>query len=216
MVDTKNIDLLLAKLHLRQGRKEDARKMLDEQLQSAVDLLQDHVSWNDRDGYDSLGRLLFINGQLENAKVAVSLRRYLYSGYELPPAEEDTSGQPTSVEKGLKADEISAAQAEFICSSWHFCESQMTIPFNATMYTCTTCVNVDFCERCYNNLRNRSGQKRFYVCNPNHDFVRSPAEGLEKVETVGDETMTVNGKTISFADWLAHVRKEWRRGVCFQ
>lgn len=63
MVDTKNIDLLLAKLHLRQGRKEDARKMLDEQLHSAVDLLQGHVSWNHRNGYDSLGRLLFINGQ---------------------------------------------------------------------------------------------------------------------------------------------------------
>jgi hypothetical protein len=92
MVDTKNTNLLLAKLHLRQGRKEVARKMLDEQLQSAVDLLQDHASWNDRNGYDSLGRLLFTNGQLENAKVALSLKRHFYLGYELPQAEEDTSG----------------------------------------------------------------------------------------------------------------------------
>jgi tetratricopeptide (TPR) repeat protein len=235
MVNSQNINLLLAKLGLKQGRKEEARKMLNDQFQSAVNILQDDIDWNDRNGYDSLGRLLFLNGQLDNAKLALSLKRYFYVGFKRKPAieaigqastESETkddntqTGTDDTKEQDQASEDVEYDQARTFfeqqaatCSSQLLCESGMMIPHNAVMYTCTTCVNVDFCESCYENLQNQSGGLRIYLCNPNHEFLKSPADGLEEVN---GGKMTGNGMTISFVDWLEEVRKEWNTGICFE
>jgi tetratricopeptide (TPR) repeat protein len=195
--DLKNMNLLLAKLYLRLGRRDEARKMLDEQFQRAVEILQDEVGWNDCSGYDALTRLLYLNGQMENAEIALSLKRFFDSGFERKDGGAIITG----------------TNWMWMCSSSYSCELGSEDVILATTYTCTTCVNVQFCEGCYDNLRNKTGKERLYICNPSHDFLKSPPEGLEKIK---DETITINGKTVSFASWLEEVRREWKMGDCFK
>jgi tetratricopeptide (TPR) repeat protein len=241
MTDFRNMSLLLAKLYLKHGRKEEARKMLNEQFQRAIDILQDDIDWNDRSGYDVLAGLLFLNGQLENAKLAVSLKRFFASGFEAKlkgeeigtpghgrdnsyakdaeRKEEKVEGQEQAQDNTNDDDSTASNEgyvewwAQTTCAGWYVCKNDSVIPYGATAYTCTTCVNVDFCERCYDNLRNGTGKERLFVCNPSHDFIKTPPEGLERIK---HQTITMNGKSVSFVNWLEEVRKEWRTGLCFK
>jgi hypothetical protein len=235
--DLRNMNLLLAKLYLKHGRKEEAWKMLNEQFQRAIDILQDEIDWNDRTGYDALAGLLFLNGRLEKAKLAVSLKRFFALGFEAKPEEEkidtlehaqDNSNVGDAERKEEKAkgqeraqdnandDDSTASDEEYqgwwfqtTCAGWYVCENDSKIQYGATAYTCTTCANVDFCERCYDNLRNETRKEKLLVCNPSHDFIKTPPEGLERIK---DQTITMNGRNVSFVDWLEEVRREWKMG----
>ena len=83
ITDQRNLNLLLARLYWRCGKNEEAQKLLNEQFQRAIELLQDDIGWNDAYGYAILTRLLFTNGQEGNAKLAASLRRFFCDGYDV-------------------------------------------------------------------------------------------------------------------------------------
>ena len=51
------------------------------------------------------------------------------------------------------------------------------------------------------------------MCNRNHDFLKSPAEGLEYIK---DGIITMNGEIQSFTAWFEEVQKEWTTGLYFQ
>lgn len=261
--DVKITNLPLAKLYLTHGRKEQAQKMLDDQYYRAIEVLQDDIDWNDRYAYDALAKILFLNGQFENAKIAVSLKRFSLSNYtRRPTAPSDENAQQSAVPKSEKAapapeeeaqigsspelakessagliineERASAAIAKGddepapsdgsetpeleiertgTCAGWHMCEDGFALWTTRTTYTCMTCADVEFCEKCHDNLvNNRTGKDRLYVCSPTHDFVMAPMEGLEEIK---DQTITLNGQDISIAGWLEQVRKEWKRGIGF-
>ncbi len=77
------VDLFLAKLYLKHGRKDDAGKILNDQFQTAMDILEDEVFLNDGYGYDALATLLFLNGQLEKAELAMALKRFFVMGFDV-------------------------------------------------------------------------------------------------------------------------------------
>jgi hypothetical protein len=218
IADLRNTNLLLARLYLKNGRKEEAQKVLNELFQGAIDILQDEIDWNDGTGYGVLAGLLFLNGQLENAKLAVSLKRFFALGFEAKPEEEiDT---PEHAQDNSNDGDSTASDEEYpmwwtqtTCAGWYVCENDSKIPYGATTFTCTTCANVDFCERCYDNLRNETGKERLYVCNSSHVFIKTPAEGLEQIK---HHRIVMNGKSVSFVNWLEEVRKEWKTGLCFK
>lgn len=99
--------------------------------------------------------------------------------------------------------------AHTCCAGQYVCGNDSKIQYGAIAHTCTTCANVDFCERCYDNLRNETGKERLLVCNPSHDFIKTPSEGLERIK---DQTITMNGRNVSFVDWLEEVWREWKMG----
>ncbi len=102
------------------------------------------------------------------------------------------------------------------CTCRYTCAySPRAIPNDATFYTCTTCANVNFCETCYNDLQRETNQRKLFVCSPSHDFIKNPPDGLEKIDGQKNMTITMNGKIVLPADWLADVRKEWKTGLCF-
>ncbi|KAN0106705.1 hypothetical protein V8E51_009581 [Hyaloscypha variabilis] len=78
----RNVNVLLARLYLRNGRKDEARKLLNDQFQCAMELLGYDLRWNYEFGFGALAALLFLNGQLENAEVALSLKRFFLLGFD--------------------------------------------------------------------------------------------------------------------------------------
>ncbi|KAH9203928.1 hypothetical protein DL95DRAFT_471949 [Leptodontidium sp. 2 PMI_412] len=220
-----NVNLLLARLYLKHGRKDEARKMLNDQFQSAIDILGDEIGCYDKFGYDALAALLFLNGQLEKAEVASSLKRFFENGFDVEPKKRKDDAlehgqqpppdkQDDSVSTVSDNDDDDTWLKTVVCAGGYTCENESRgIPYGATAYTCTTCANVNFCETCYDSLRKETGQRKLFVCSPSHDFIKTPPEGLEKIK---DQKITMNGKSMSFVDWLAEVRKEWKTGLCFK
>jgi tetratricopeptide (TPR) repeat protein len=243
------VDLLLAKLYLKHGRKDEARIILNDQFQTAVDILEDEFFANDRYGYDALAALLFLNGQLEKAELAMSQKRFFVMGFdaESKNRKDDTPERAqgiSDIDNAEQKDAESEVQERppdkqdsdvdtiddddldphsnwyrILCASGYNCPHEPSpIPYNATVYTCTTCANINFCESCYDDLRKKTNQKKLFVCSPKHDFIKTPPEGLEKIKIEGETNMiiTMNGQTVSSVDWRADVRKEWKTGLCFK
>lgn len=238
----RNVNLLLARLYLKHGRKDEARKMLNDQLQSAIDILEDKIGWNDEFGYGALAALLYVNGQLEKAEVALSLKRFFTFGFDIKreKGKDDTSehAQDTSDSGDFeredgegkekqppldKQDDIVSTSSDNdsnylgwkkSCGGGYTCQYEPRgLPYAATVYTCTTCANVNFCETCFDSLHVETGQRKLFICSPSHDFIKTPPKGLEQIK---DKKITMNGKSISFTDWVAEVRKEWKMGFCFK
>jgi tetratricopeptide (TPR) repeat protein len=248
--DVKITNMPLAKLYLTRGRKEQAQKMLNDQYCRAIEVLQDEIAWNDKYAYDALAKILFLNGQFEDAKIAVSLKRFSLTEYtrrQIVPSEENAQSavhtsekaapegtqigsqelakelstgrideQPATSAEGddepARAEEVRRWERTGTCAGWHMCEDGYALCTTRTTYTCMACADVEFCEKCYDNLVNKTGKDRLYVCSPTHEFVMSPMEGLEEIT---DQTITLNGQDISITTWLEKVRKEWKKGMCF-
>jgi hypothetical protein len=191
-----NVNLLLAKLYLRQGRKDEARKRLNEQFQSAMNICGRKEVSHIYPGYGALAGMLYFNEQLEKAKVASSLRRL---DLQKPKPNEGTNGW---------------YMWPFKCSARRTCEAELReISWGTTAFACTTCVDINFCQKCYDNLHSNTGKREIFVCSPGHTFIKTPPDGLDKIE---DRVITMNGKSISIAGWLTEMRKEWRTGLCFK
>jgi tetratricopeptide (TPR) repeat protein len=201
LTNQRSLNLLLARLYWRCGRKEEAQKLLNEQFQRAVDILRDDIGWNDLYGYELLARVLFTNGQEEKAKLAASLTRFFYGGYNL----EDNNAEDNEFGMGRPP--------PLTCAGWCTYSKGPRVGYETPLYACTTCANVVFCEGCHHSLRIQTGEDKIFVCNPNHDFLKSPAEGLECIK--GD-LITMNGKRQPFTAWLEEVQKEWKTGLYFQ
>jgi len=159
---TRNMDLLLVKLYLKYGRNDEGRKMLNELFQSTMDIMRGGRALHTFPGYGALAALLYLNGQLERAKVASSLRR---RDLQKP---EPSEGDPINYRWPLKC----AGR----CTSG---TPLKRIPWGATLYTYTTCVDISFCENCYDTLQNKTGEKKVFVCSATHNFIKTPLDGLE-------------------------------------
>jgi hypothetical protein len=223
----RNVNALLARLYLRNGRKDEARKLLNDQFQCAMELLGYDLRWNYEFGYGALAALLFLNGQLENAEVALSLKRFFLLGFDSERKKRrENAPERTKNESDLNAAEPKDGRGEgeqtptdtqderALCTNGYSCENGSgALPFDATLYSCTTCYDVTFCETCYNNLCDETGQRKLFICSHSHEFIKTPPAGLERIE---EPTITINGKSISYVDWLAEVRRNWKTGLCFK
>jgi hypothetical protein len=183
-----------------------------------------------------------VNGQLEKAEVALSLKRFFTFGFDIKreKGKDDTSehAQDTSDSGDFeredgegkekqppldKQDDIVSTSSDNdsnylgwkkSCGGGYTCQYEPRgLPYAATVYTCTTCANVNFCETCFDSLHVETGQRKLFICSPSHDFIKTPPKGLEQIK---DKKITMNGKSISFTDWVAEVRKEWKMGFCFK
>jgi tetratricopeptide (TPR) repeat protein len=247
--DTNNdhVDLLLAKLYLEHGRNNEARKMLNDQFQNAMDILEDEFISNDIVGYNDLAALLYLNGQLEKAEFAMSLARFFATGFDVKSknreddaaehaqesldiddaerkdGESEVQERPPEKQDGVVSTivdddfNLNSIWYRIRCAGGYTCAHEPNpIPHHVTVYTCTTCANTNFCETCYDDLRKETNQRKLFVCSPGHDFIKTPPDGLEKIEGHANMMVKINGKTVSSTDWLADVRKEWKSGLCFK
>jgi tetratricopeptide (TPR) repeat protein len=209
----KSIDLLLARLYIRCEMKEEAEALLNEQFRHGIDMLKGTITWSDRDAYRILSRILFISDHINEAKIALSLRRFLRFKH--------TAIENSNVDKNedSKADETLAGIEEttygrrpgFKCASREDCPGKGRVGLGEPMYSCMTCIEVDFCEECYDALmRNErtKGKKLIYVCDYNHEFLSSPLEDWE----IKDGVMTISGEKVRVAEWVDIVEKKWNSG----
>jgi len=105
--------------------------------------------------------------------------------------------------------------AVFFCVSDQACQSGGTIESGIgecapVMWTCTSCINVDFCEGCHNaivqsavaggNGIGSDEKKRVFICSPRHEFLKTPAEDWEGMRD--DGVFVVAGKERRLKDWL--------------
>lgn len=225
----------LAKFCLEHGKREQARKLLDDHFRNAIEMLEDGVAGPYAQyAYRALARVLYLNGQFEHAHIAILLRKFCLlkrfmkqpyafnsaPGPSKPPNSEEA--QTKSVESHSqdpvmkchfhwtrKPDERDTGT----CAQWHMCEDGFLLDWWQTTYTCMTCVNVELCEKCHGKLDNNTGKDMLYVCDPRHEFVKYPMEGMEKIER---DEFTLRGKTVRFVDWLGRVKKEWKKGTLFK
>jgi tetratricopeptide (TPR) repeat protein len=198
--DQQNMQQLLARLYWRSGRKEEARKLLDEQFQRVVATLVEDIGWGYNYGCQLLSRALFTNEQPAKAEMAASLTRFFKDGYNLG---------------GDYTDNKDFVRRLPDCAGWCTFIDGFEFMYDSIIYACTTCANVVFCEGCYQILHNpeTAEEGKIYVCNSKHEFLKSPAEGLEKIE---NGMITMNGKEQTVEDWLDEVKKEWKMGLYFR
>jgi hypothetical protein len=87
------------------------------------------------------------------------------------------------------------------------------------MWTCTSCIKVNFCEDCYNAFTQSSvpggdgigaDEKRLFICNSRHEFLKTPNEGWEGMR--GDRVFVVAGKEMGIKDWLDAIEAEFKNG----
>ncbi|KAJ9647100.1 hypothetical protein H2199_002086 [Coniosporium tulheliwenetii] len=205
----KKIYILLAQLYIRCGRTEEARALLNEQFQRSIEILKDEIDWNDTAGYNILSKILFASGRSNAARIALSLRRFDsigYSGAEQDSdVEESDPGEATEDKGGHVIIVLRCA------NRWDCASGSDVIWRRQPMYSCMTCVEVDFCERCYSSHvsnEKAEGAKRLYVCNSTHQFLKAPLEDW----TVKDGIMTISGRLVKVAQWLDDVEKKWDSG----
>jgi tetratricopeptide (TPR) repeat protein len=243
--NTKSINVLLARLYMRCGRAAEAQALLSEQFARGVEILKDEIEWNDSAGFHVLAMILFTAGQTTDAEIALSLRRFLrFSPMAAAAAEEEsakaegaqskesTASQakdPDSVEAPAHTTEDTdpddnddeppadieetgnGSRGGFICANTLDC----FVNLGAPMYSCMTCVEVDFCEPCYAALLKPSSHpKSIDICDPAHEFLCSPlrdwaiAEGVMRFgEGGGGDKGT---RQVKVADWLDQVEKDWK------
>jgi hypothetical protein len=112
----------------------------------------------------------------------------------------------------------------FLCAADHACQSGGKIAFAAgehtpVMWTCTSCIKVDFCEDCHNAFTQNTvpdgdgigtdEKKRLFICNSRHEFLRTPTEGWDGVR---DGVFVVAGKEMRIKDWLNAIEAEFKNG----
>ena len=240
----RNVNLLLARLHLKHGRKDEARKLLNDQFQCAIDILKDEIGWHDKFGYGALSALLFLNGQLKEAKVAASLVRFFKLGFDIEPKrrKDRTSehAQNKSDIDGLEPKDSTSEGQQLPPDNQDDSVSTVsdTGSYDDDIWFQTVCAGGFTCEN--ESMRIPYGATAYtcttcaYVsfCETCYDslrtvtgqrklFVCSPSHDFiktppEGLEKIKDEKITMNNKSILIADWLVEVQKEWKTGLCFQ
>lgn len=113
----------------------------------------------------------------------------------------------------------------YLCAAGRACQSGGEITFatgkhTPVMWTCTSCIKVDFCEDCYNaftqspvpggNGIGADENKRLFICDSRHEFVKTPTEGWEGMRD--DGVCVVAGKEIRMKGWLDGIEAEFMKG----
>jgi len=148
---TPTSSVLLACLYMRCGRLAEARVLFSEQFARGVKCLKglsDARSLVTFGNLEILTKILFAVGQITEAEIVLSLRRAI-DKYKCVKVEHDE------------------------CLSTRAVKAR-----NAPIYTCMICDQADFCEPCYMALcSGNSNTGSIYLCDPEHEFLRSPALG---------------------------------------
>lgn len=214
----KNVNLFLAKLYLQCGRTEESQQLLNEQFQRGIEILRDDGDWNDSIGFHILSKILFLSGRKSEANIAQSLRRF--TRYD-PDRQKnaiiddkvDGAGNLEDVDPMNKPANILRRYSAggYRCSKWLDCPNHDKITPGWILYTCMTCVDVNFCESCYNQRISSNRTEKapsLYVCHPEHEHVKTPLEDW----VFKDDIMTIGGKEVPVGSWLEATEKDWNSG----
>jgi len=216
LTDEKNMNLLLANLHLRLGQTKEAHELLDEQFQRGIEILKDEIIWNDSIGYHILSKILFIAGMKRDAEIAQSLRRFESFLKKEPEKAKVKAGDLDDEKKPDDKSDGDDDDARFkmrwsndnFCSMGLDCATESNSFTGTSLYACMTCVDVSFCESCYKLHTNKSNSEdwnRFHICHSQHKHIKSPLEDWE----ISDDVMTTGGKKVTVSEWLQRVEREW-------
>lgn len=114
----------------------------------------------------------------------------------------------------------------FLCAADQACQNGRKITpvageHTAVMWTCTSCIKVDFCEDCYNAFTQSpvpggdgtgaDEKKRLFICHSRHEFLKTPIEGWEGMRD--DGVFVVAGKETRMKDWLDAIEAEFKNGT---
>lgn len=240
LTNERSLNLFLAKLYCQIGRNDEAEELLKQQFERGIELLNDDIDWNDSSGYHVLSKILFSCGQKENAAIAQFLRRY--SRYQpeeeeevdgsrieetpnnkegeekqteepQPPyKKEDAEDGDSDEERPIGVVERLRRGRELGCSMQYDCSKRKTLNRKSPLFTCMTCVHVQFCDDCY--ARHTSGVgnstvttadqrhteegKLISVCSSRHEHIKVPPNGWR----LKGDVITIEGKDISTKMWL--------------
>jgi hypothetical protein len=207
----KSISILLARLYLQRGDLVDSQHLLNEQLKLGIEILKDDVEWNDSNGYHILSKILFISGRVSDADIAQSLRRFELYDLDDENATIAESSKPSLDNDSEKNrwDRSKVSPREYIqCSQESCCPNGDDWVPVKPLYSCRTCLDVNFCESCYDQfLKNYANVEKPYLhlCHVGHQHVKTPQESW----TLRDDIMTIGGTKITVKSWLEKIEKEW-------
>lgn len=187
----------LAAYHWLNGRVSMARKVLQPDLQRAMEILSDHDHENDYIGYKILAYTLNHAGDPLNALSAWSFFR----------------PRKTSPSKGKATKTLMSHYCDGMCGKkWSYADD---------MWVCKYCPGTDFCTPCKQKLQ--QGKLERFWCSPTHDWLHvPPAADLESDPVPQDHVRIggrmqgdkrVGGEVVEIKVWLDKLRQEWKESI---
>ncbi|KAF1999155.1 hypothetical protein P154DRAFT_523551 [Amniculicola lignicola CBS 123094] len=165
--------------------EDDWRACFRDYILEAIDMLGDDDPSNDEIAYCNIQSVLFFTGDITNAVAAAAVPFIAHEN--------------ACAAKGIEPFSINTTDRPCFCDG--LCESYEV---NSRTYksgfeevwTCTECLNTDFCERCYGLLKD--GKLPMRRCSKDHDLI--------KVWPVPEEA---RGVAADFEGKIIKPRKEW-------
>jgi tetratricopeptide (TPR) repeat protein len=216
--------LLCARIYKILGQTVEAKKILDQEFNLCVEMLEDNVGSNDIYAFDGLTQVLAVAGCQEEAILSYSL---LFSNVnpqtaspEEKEADDDSDCDSDDDERDDEPplDNLSRSKSnpldEDLYKVSYGCDScnKRIRNFSEPVYTCLICPNIDLCEPCYKKLmEDKSGLRgfvgRWRYCNlEKHEYLRGPVDGWRGVK---DGVIRYGGKEVKFTEWLAGLKEMW-------
>jgi hypothetical protein len=172
--------------------------------------LQDDSSWNDKESFRMLAKVLMCMGGADlekEARIAATCQFYVMdiAKWRSDHSEEHIKQEGAEKKKGTALDEDIDPLARIFCSG---CHKNIDNWKGGAVYLCTYCTATDLCEECF---KKRTAVERgqvndwFMVCQKGHRHVKAPVEGWKGVSN-GILRMDEN---LEFSDWLSRFRVEW-------
>lgn len=232
---TNIVDFPLAKLYLHRRETKQARATINRYFRSSITLLEGDYNGSKHYGYSGVGRLLFLRGQTEAARVAFFLKRQsarsrgqgveLYDGG--PRVAERKDGEAQDSERESKVIPETVAQSPMLqshmmlmknwqslsaglwmCAQWHMCEDGFLLKAGQTTYACTSCLDVELWENCYQRHVAGTSTAVLHACNPRHEFIECSTQGMKDYNKYWFAEQEGN----TFNLWLDKVKKDWKSG----
>lgn len=224
--DDRAQSLLCARIHTILGQKVEAKKILDEEFNLCVDMLEDNVGSNDIYAFDGLTQVLGVAGCRDEAVLSYSL---LFSDVnpqdsrggpgeaeadnDSDDEENEKEGEPSS--NALTPTKSNVWDEDLNKETW-ICDScfKKIRNFSEPIFTCLICPNIDVCGACHKKyvVEDKSGLRgfigRWKYCNlDKHEYLGGPAEGWKGVK---GGVIRYGGKEVPFSGWLEGLKSMWK------
>ena len=206
----------LASWHTRQGRLDEARKLLKPAVKSALAILSDDDPTNDREGYLYLAMAFLPVGDETNALAVLHSQRQYIDGVAVlandtkggdegedqnKNGDEDV-GNSASMESGEEEEDAedtddgpdAVGECDGVCDDAYYNWDGVQL-----CMLCGAC----WCRNCFQLLQ--SGELPLKVCGAHHDFLLVPV--LEQKFKEGE--LLVGKQVVSADKWKASIKKQW-------
>lgn len=204
-----SLRLPMAALYNEANKRDEAKKLLLNDMKSGLDYLSDKDPENDYLGYELIANTLMHAGDDLNALSAWSLywpERYSRNDEDGAKPDENLS------------DEEREAAKEKDMKFPRWCDGACTVrwTYADSIWFCKVCDNVQFDDACLRKLRKGTLQK--VVCSPEHTFLKVPswtkelkATGKDRVRVGGElvDGKREGGRIVPVEEWLDGVRGLW-------